>query len=231
MTACHNDRVTSRWERSDVPRGADYDERFERLARAGHDVHGEASFVMGYAPRTVLDAGCGTGRVAIELHRRGVDVVGVDLDRAMLETACDKQPEIEWFRADLSTLSLPSPDDPESVRSFDLVVAAGNVMIFLQPGTEAATVERLADHLRPGGLLVSGFQLTAGRYGIDRYDRDCAATGLQHVERFASWSRDPWMIDSGYVVSVHARPPEPLPDAVDDDTTSSSDDQGQADEV
>lgn len=194
-----------------MPRGADYDERFERLARAGHDVHGEASFVMGYGPTTVLDAGCGTGRVAIELHRRGVDVVGVDLDRAMLETACEKDPDIEWFRSDLSTLSLPCPDDPRSVRTFDVVVTAGNVMIFLQPGTEAMAVERLADHVRPGGLLVTGFQLTAGRYGIDRYDADCAAVGLRHVERFASWSRDPWTIDSGYAVSVHALPAEPDP--------------------
>lgn len=211
----HNGRVTSRWERTDAPRGADYDARFDRLARAGHDVHGEASFVMGYSPTSVLDAGCGTGRVAIELHRRGVEVVGVDLDRAMLETACEKAPDIEWFRSDLSTLSLPDPDDPELVRIFDLVVTAGNVMIFLRPGTEAVTVERLADHLRPGGLLVTGFQLTAGRYGIDRYDHDCAAAGLQHVERFASWSRDPWMIDSGYAVSVHMRPELAAPTPAD----------------
>ncbi|MEI2654036.1 MAG: hypothetical protein V9G12_18155 [Microthrixaceae bacterium] len=48
------------------------------------------------------------------------------------------------------------------------MVAAGDVMIFLQPGTEAVTVDRLAEHLRPGGMLVTGFQLTAGRYGVDR---------------------------------------------------------------
>jgi len=188
-----------------VVRGVDYDERFERLARAGHDVHGEASFVMGQSPTSVLDAGCGTGRVAIELHRRGVAVVGVDLDRQMLQTACDKEPDIEWFRSDLSTLRLPDPDDPERTRTFDAVVTAGNVMIFLQPGTESATVWRLAEHLRPGGTLICGFQLTAGRYSVEEYDRDCAEAGLELVERFASWSRDPWTIDSGYAVSVHSR--------------------------
>jgi len=211
----HNGRVTSRWERTDAPRGRDYDARFERLASAGHDVHGEASFVMGFEPASVLDAGCGTGRVAIELHRRGVAVVGVDLDRSMLETACDKAPDIEWYRSDLSTLGLPDPDDPDLCREFDTVVTAGNVMIFLRPGTEAATVARLAAHLRPGGHLVTGFQLTAGRYGIDQYDRDCAAAGLEHVERYGTWARDPWAIDSGYAVSVHMRPaaPEPAEDA------------------
>lgn len=204
-------------------RGADYDERFDRLARAGHDVHGEASFVMGFRPSSVLDAGCGTGRVAIELHRRGVDVVGVDLDRAMLETACEKAPEIGWFRADLATLGLPDPHDPQLVRQFDVVVLAGNVMIFVQPGAEADVVARLAEHIRPGGTLVAGFQLTAGRYGVGQYDQDCAAAGLELAERFASWSRDPWTLDSGYAVSVHARPlrPErPVPEDVATDPVS-----------
>lgn len=177
---------------------------------------------MGFAPRSVLDAGCGTGRVAIELARRGVDVVGVDLDRAMLETACDKAPGLEWYRADLATLGLPDPDDARLVRQFDLVIAAGNVMIFLHPGTEARTVERLAMHVRPGGVLVAGFQLTSGRYGIDQFERDCAATGLALVDRYATWARDPWQIDSGYAVSVHEMPavPDPEPSETDADTAA-----------
>ena len=67
-----------RWHQSDVPRGAAYDDRFDRLASAGVDVHGEAALVDSYGPGSVLDAGCGTGRVAIELSRRGHPVVGVD---------------------------------------------------------------------------------------------------------------------------------------------------------
>lgn len=167
---------------------------------------------MAYEPRRVLDAGCGTGRVAIELARRGVTVVGVDLDRSMLESAVEKAPEIEWFRADLSTLVLPHPSRPGRQRRFDIVVCAGNVMIFVQPGSEAMTVERMAAHLIPGGLLICGFQLRAGGYGVDQYDADCAAAGLQADERYSSWSRDPWTIDSGYAVFVHSKPiPDPEP--------------------
>jgi predicted RNA methylase len=33
----------------------------------------------------VLDAGCGTGRAAIELAHCGMTVVGVDVDRSMLD--------------------------------------------------------------------------------------------------------------------------------------------------
>lgn len=172
-------------------------------------MHGEASFVMGYRPAAVLDAGCGTGRVGIELRRRGVAVVGVDLDRQMLETACEKEPGIEWFRADLSTLLLT--DDDGVIRGFDLVVAAGNVMIFLAPGTEGDTVHALADHLNPGGHLVAGFQLTSGRYGIEEFEADCASAGLRMAERYSSWTRDPWSVSSGYVVSVHEAPDAPGP--------------------
>ena len=74
-------RPVTRWQ------GDEYQRRFDELASKGVDVHGEADFVMRYRPASVLDAGCGTGRVAIELARRGVDVVGVDVDASMLATA------------------------------------------------------------------------------------------------------------------------------------------------
>lgn len=74
------DHVGMRWD------GKRYQERFGALAAAGVDVDGEADFVMGLSPASVLDAGCGTGRVAIELAGRGVDVVAVDADPSMIST-------------------------------------------------------------------------------------------------------------------------------------------------
>lgn len=161
---------------------------------------------MAYEPRRVLDAGCGTGRVAIELNRRGVTVVGVDLDRPMLEAAVEKAPDIEWFRADLANLVVPHPTKPGRQRRFDTVVCAGNVMIFVAPGTERTVVERMASHLVPGGVLITGFQLRPGGYGVEEFDADCIAAGLEPEERFSSWARDPWTIDSGYAVFVHRKP-------------------------
>ncbi len=80
------------WQQSNVPRGAAYDRRFDDLAASGMDVHGEAALVDSYGPGSVLDAGCGTGRVAIELSRRGHEVLGVDVDPAMLEVARRRHP-------------------------------------------------------------------------------------------------------------------------------------------
>ena len=74
--------------------GDAYDATYERRAAAGENVHGEADFVERFAPASVLDAGCGTGRVGRELARRGRDVVGVDLDPAMLATARQKAPPV-----------------------------------------------------------------------------------------------------------------------------------------
>ena len=89
---------------------------------------------------------------------------------------------------------------------FDAVVCAGNVMIFLAPGTERAAVTQLSKHLRAGGLLISGFQLVPGRYSLEAYDADVAAAGLELYERFASWDRGRWTVAGGYAVSVHRRP-------------------------
>ena len=178
--------------------GDAYDARYDRRAAAGENVHGEADLVMRYAPATVLDAGCGTGRVARELARRGVDTVGVDLDPDMLATARRRSPEDGWIEADLATVELR--------RTFDVAVAAGNVMILLTPGTEGAIVANLAHHLRPGGLLIAGFQLRHGGVSLGDYDDLASAAGLRLAGRWSTWDQEAWRADGDYAVSVHRLP-------------------------
>src|SRR5262245_2357703 len=72
----------------------EYEARWTHLAAAGEVVHGEADLIASLGPGPVLDAGCGTGRVAVELARRGIDVVGVDLDGDMIAVARTKAPEL-----------------------------------------------------------------------------------------------------------------------------------------
>ncbi len=142
----------------------------------------------------VLDAGCGTGRVAIELARRGYSVAGVDIDDEMISGARGKAPELAWHQLDLASFDLGE--------TFDAVVMAGNVLLFTVLGTEAAVVGRCAAHLSPGGALVAGFQLRGDGYRLDRYDADCAAAGLRLSERYSTWERGTWS-DGDYAVSVH----------------------------
>ncbi len=176
--------------------GAEYQRRFDRLAASGSDVHGEADLVESFRPRRVLDAGCGTGRVAIELARRGFEVIGVDVDASMLATATERAPQLTWIRCDLGSLDLG--------RTFDVVVMAGNVPLFTPPGTHPALVAGVAHHVADQGVLVAGFSLGRG-YTIDEYDEHARAAGLRLVERWATWDRAPFSATAGYAVSVHSR--------------------------
>jgi SAM-dependent methyltransferase len=186
------------WLRMQRSSGDEYDATYERRSAAGENVHGEADFVMRLAPGSVLDAGCGTGRIARELARRGVETVGVDLDDGMLSTARRKAPALEWHHADLATVDLG--------RVFDVVLLAGNVMIFLTPGSESAVLLNLTRHLAPGGAVVAGFSLRPGQLDVQEYDRLADSAGLSLVERWSTWDRAPWVTGADYQVAVHRRP-------------------------
>ncbi len=189
----------TRWVGTAAPRGDAYDARWRAMEAAGQNPHGEADFVMGFAPSSVLDAGCGTGRVAIELARRGVTVAGADLDPGMLDQARANAPDLAWTLVDLAQLDLRGATDER--RRFDVVVAAGNVMIFLAPGTEQTVVARMADHLESDGSLIAGFQLGRG-LDLDAYDHYASAAGLELEQRWATWDGQPFA-GGDYAVSVH----------------------------
>jgi SAM-dependent methyltransferase len=176
--------------------GQEYQQRFDALAARGKSMHGEADFVMRYNPGTLLDAGCGTGRVGIELAARGVTVVGVDPDSSMLATAQALAPDIEWH--------LESMVDCDLHSTFDCVLMAGNVPLFTPPGTTAALFAGCARHLGEGGLLITGFQL--GRnYSAEQQDADCTAAGLELAEQFSTWQAGSFEAGSKYRVTVHVR--------------------------
>ena len=84
----------------------------------------------------------------------------------------------------------------------DVVLLAGNVMIFLAPDSEERVMGEMAARVAPGGLLVAGFSIQPGRLRLDEYDRFAAGAGLTPEARWATWDREPY--DGGdYAVSVH----------------------------
>jgi len=192
----------TRWQGTDAPRGDDYDARWRSLAASGQNVHGEAdlieSLLRASGGTRVLDAGCGTGRVAIELAHRGFSVTGVDADPPMLAAARAKAPELTWLEADLTELG-------EHVDArFDLAALAGNVVIFLAPGTEHRVLTQLRDRLTAGGLLVAGFSVRPDRITVQGYDAVAESAGFELVSRWATWDREPYR-GGDYAVSVHRR--------------------------
>ena len=183
-----------------------YADRFRAMAARGADVHGEATFVTELAepPARVLDAGCGTGRVAIRLAELGYDVLGVDIDAAMLAMAREEAPDLDWRVGDLALL--------DTGQLFDVVLVAGNTIPLLEPGTLDSAARHLAAQLEAGGVLVCGFGLDEAHLPGDcpvtplaEVDAAFAAAGLEPMDRFSTWDRAPYDETAGYVVTVHAR--------------------------
>jgi SAM-dependent methyltransferase len=199
--------MTTRWHDTNAPRGDDYDARWRSLAATGQNVHGEADLVEALLRESggtrVLDAGCGTGRVAVELATRGFSVVGVDVEPSMLSAARAKRPELPWVEADLTDLA--DVVDAEFDAGFDMALLAGNVLIFVRPGTEGDVVSAVSERVAPGGLLVSGFSIRPDRLSLSHYDELAESAGLQHVARWATWNREPFT-GGDYAVSVHRKP-------------------------
>lgn len=198
--------IRTRW--SEVSGGLNaahaYQERFDALARQGADLDGEARFVsdLHEAPSRILDAGCGTGRVATTLTRLGHDVVGVDADAAMIEVARERDDVTRFVHADLATLSL-------TAQTFDIVMLAGNVVPFLADGTLVEVLRRLRAHLTSSGLLVCGWALPghqpegAAAVSGEDFERATFASGLSLVARYSSWDADPWPGDGSWALTLH----------------------------
>ena len=188
--------------------GEDYAARFAALAAGGQDMHGEATFVASLVgpDARVLDAGCGTGRVAIRLSELGYHCVGVDVDESMLAIARREQPDVPWVSGDVAALR----GDVTERAPYDVVVLAGNVVPLLEPGTLETTMTGLAGVLAPGGLLVAGFGLDLRHLPggcpvtpLADYATAAAAAGLTAVARFSTWQGAPYHENEGYVVDVH----------------------------
>lgn len=191
---------TPRWfSDHDDAHAAWYVARFRRLAAEGADLVGEARLVDALVGRgsRILDAGCGPGRVGGELHARGHAVVGVDVDARLIAAAEADHPGPRWQMADLAELQLGG-------EPFDAVVLAGNVMVYLAPGTEGRALQRVSAHTRRDGVVVAGFALDRA-YRLEAFDRDCAAAGLVLEHRFATWDLRPWHDGADWAVTVLRR--------------------------
>jgi SAM-dependent methyltransferase len=95
--------------------------------------------------RRVLDVCCGTGVLAAELVGRGYEVVGVDGSEAMLEQA-RRRVDARFVRSMLPAL------DVDGV--FDAAVSTYDGFNYLAPEELRATLDVLAERIRPGGWLV-----------------------------------------------------------------------------
>ena len=107
-----------------------------------------------HKPRRVLDAACGTGNVSFELAKRGLDVVGVDLSRGMIEAAQAKQKSLKKLASrtrficdDLTTFDLGE--------TFDSATCLYDSLNYiLDPLDLEKAFRRIAAHIETDGVWV-----------------------------------------------------------------------------
>ena len=111
----------------------------------------QPDFYLGVAQEvgaeTVIDLGCGTGIITLELARRGYRMIGVDPSPVMLERALEKPDAdgVQWIQGGAGQLGTPCAD---------LAIMSGHVPQFIL--TDADWLEALAgvkEALRPAGYL------------------------------------------------------------------------------
>jgi len=116
------------------------------------DFEPDGPFLLSLAQQvggSVLELGCGAGRVTIPLARRGIDITGLDITPGMLALARSKAGNlpIQWIEADARDFHLG--------RQFNLICAPGYVFEHLldRPDQEAM-LACVREHLAPDGLFV-----------------------------------------------------------------------------
>lgn len=96
---------------------------------------------------SVLDLGCGTGRLATTLVTDKRCVIGVDPAGAMLSIARAKTDRVKWIEADARELRLD--------RRFDLILLTGHAFqVFLNEVDQRAVLNTIVKHLTPNGRFI-----------------------------------------------------------------------------
>lgn len=99
----------------------------------------------------ILDAGCGLGRISVELAICGAQVTGVDLIQPFLdaakESALAENVSVEWVQADLRSFSRPA--------AFDVAINVYTSFGYCQTIEEDVEILRnIVQSLKPGGYFV-----------------------------------------------------------------------------
>ncbi|MDP6343867.1 MAG: class I SAM-dependent methyltransferase [Alphaproteobacteria bacterium] len=117
---------------------------FDNPSNPGHDYCRQ----LAKDARSVLDLGCGTGRLAADLAAER-SVVGVDPASAMLDVARQRPggDRVTWVEADARTVRLG--------RQFDLVLLTGHAFqVFITEEDQRSVCATIAEHLTAGGQFI-----------------------------------------------------------------------------
>lgn len=142
--------------------------------------------------RRLLEPACGSGRLVLEMARRGWKVCGFDGNPRMLDFARQRLSEA-GVKARLWEDWMQSFQVPARQGPFDLAHCLVSSFKYLLSEPDAtACLQRVADSLRPGGLLVLGVHLTDYTRAEEEHERWVAEReGIRVVCNTRTWPADP----------------------------------------
>jgi ubiquinone/menaquinone biosynthesis C-methylase UbiE len=147
----------------------------DTIGYVGHVVTAEALAPLVSGDAEILDAGCGTGLVALELKKRNPDlrIDGIDLTQGMLDEAAKTGAYRELVPGDL-TKTLPFPDN-----SYDGIISAG---VYTNGHVGPEGIEELVRVAKPGAPIVLTVRDTAWEAdGFDVHIADLEKAGRIRV--------------------------------------------------
>jgi SAM-dependent methyltransferase len=153
---------------------------------------------------SVLEPGCGSGRIVEALARQGVEAVGIDRSAHMVEVARNRLRGLESAGVVLADMTDFSLD-----RVFDGAVCPINTLLHLAPSDCARHLEAMARHLRPDArylvqLALYDPEAEAGRLKASRWEISRGDTALKVT--WATEQVDPPRLRQRSVIEVVAGP-------------------------
>jgi SAM-dependent methyltransferase len=121
---------------------------------------------------SILELGCGTGKLSIPLAEAGFSVVGLDNSPALLQFAASKNDDVQWTEGDMRSFNLGE--------RFALIMLPSNNLGHLHtPEDFESCISSVKRHLQPGGVFVIDvfvpnlnllLRCADGEYELDEYD-------------------------------------------------------------
>lgn len=166
---------------------ADYFDNLAAFYDAAHDDPEDVPFYRDLALEAegpVLEVGCGTGRIYLELLRASVDADGIDVSSASLDVLREKA-AADGLEPSVREANVTS-FDPD--RRYALVIVPFRAFLhLLETDDQLAALDRIHDALRPDGRLalnvfVPNFEIICEEYG-EWIETDLAVDGEEYTHR------------------------------------------------
>jgi len=126
--------------------------------------------------KNVLDVGCGTGDYTVLLKKRGFSVIGLDLNKEMLNVARKKVKNVKFIQGNMKTFKIK--------QKFDIIVCLFSTMNYNRTFNELKmTIKNFYNHLNKEGLLIFDMGFNKERFLNNYFNTESGKTKNVYLMR------------------------------------------------